>query len=170
MLSEASDVRGAPTKRTTHLLSGAAVGALLSFLTGEDLFALVAVGSVAGIAPDFDLLLAPMARGIHRSAASHSLLAAVVLSSSWAAVLVLLMSEADAPMLDGGFVLASSLVVFLSVFLHAAEDSLTIAGCTLLYPVSRRRWKGPVRYDDFLVNTAISASAVLVALVCAGDL
>jgi membrane-bound metal-dependent hydrolase YbcI (DUF457 family) len=48
--------------------------------------------------------------------------------------------------------------------LHAAEDSLTLAGCALFYPLSRRRWSGPVRYDDVVANALLSSAAALVII------
>ena len=138
----------------------------MSCLTGEDAVTLVAVGCVAGVAPDYDLLLARISRRAHRSAASHSLLAAAALSCCWAAALLILKHEYLSSVLDGSYVVSSALVVFMAAFAHAAEDSLTVAGCALFYPISKRRWTGPVRYDDFVANAILSAVAVLALLAC----
>lgn len=142
----------------------------MSCLTGEDTVTLVAVGCVAGVAPDYDLLLARITQRVHRSVASHSLLAAVALSCCWAAILLILRYEYLSSVLDMRYISSSALVVFMSAFMHAAEDSLTMAGCILFYPISKRRWTGPVRYDDFAANAILSAVAVLAIVACAGYL
>jgi membrane-bound metal-dependent hydrolase YbcI (DUF457 family) len=151
-------------KRTTHILSGVASGVAISVMTGEDLLTLGAVAAIAGIAPDFDLLFAAVSRRIHRSPASHSLLAAVLMALAWLSALSVLMHWTGSERIDAGFILASTLAVFLSAFLHAAEDSLTLAGCALFYPLSRRRWSGPVRYDDVVANALLSSAAALVII------
>jgi membrane-bound metal-dependent hydrolase YbcI (DUF457 family) len=156
-------------KRATHVMSGAAAGIAISAVTGEDVLTLCAIGAVAGIAPDFDLALAVFSRRVHRSPASHSLLAAAIMALAWLSVLSLLMRWAGSGHIDSGYVLASTLAVFVSAFVHAAEDSLTLAGCALFYPLSRRRWSGPVRYDDIVANVVLSAAAALVILAGLGS-
>lgn len=158
----------AEMKRVTHALSGAAVGASISLMTGEDVVSLVAIGVGAGVAPDLDLIFTPFSRRVHRSPATHSVLAAVIIALSWFVVLSCLSLWTGAVQLHSLYLCASSLVVLASVFVHAAEDSLTVSGCKLFYPISRRRWNGPVRYDDPLANAALSAVAVMVIAVVAG--
>jgi membrane-bound metal-dependent hydrolase YbcI (DUF457 family) len=157
------------SKRTTHLLSGAAVGAAVSVAVPCDPYLLIAVGALFGIAPDFDLLLSPLFRGAHRSAGSHSLLASFVASASWAVVLVFVAPALDPSLAADENTLASTTaVVFLSMFVHAAEDSLSIGGCRLFYPLSKRRFRGPVRYDDIATNSVLMAIAVAVILASSG--
>ena len=155
-------------KRTTHALSGAAIGAAVSVVAGEDYLSLVAIGAVAGVVPDIDALIPLLSRRIHRSAATHSALAATILSVAWMIALSGLSRMTTLGLPGTGYLLSSGFVVFASAFGHAAEDSLTVAGCRLLYPFSRRRWKGPVKYDDPVANTALSAAAAVVLLLTAG--
>lgn len=155
------------TKRTTHLLSGMAVGALASLLLGEGALELVVVGGLFGILPDLDLVLSPLWPRVHRSAWSHSLLASVLMALAlYLAMRLLLMPEG---LIESGVLLElSAITAFAAAFLHAAEDSLTLHGCRLLYPISRRRWRGPVRYDDLVSNAMLSIVAAAVVLFCAG--
>ena len=155
-------------KRITHTLSGAAVGAAVSLVTGEDYLSLVAIGAVAGAVPDIDALIPILSRRIHRSAATHSVLAAALLSLAWMIALSSLSRMTTLVQPGTEYVILSGLVVFGSAFVHAAEDSLTVAGCRLFCPFSRRRWNGPVKYDDPVANTALSAVAAVVLLLTAG--
>ena len=155
------------TKRTAHLLSGMAVGACVSFALGYGFFELVLIGGVFGIAPDFDLALALVWRNAHRSAGSHSLLASGGAAVAWYAALRI--TDGSIQLLEGeALILASAGVVFLAAFIHALEDSLTVKGCRLLYPFSKKRWRGPVRYDDIPSNLIISMLSVIVILFCSG--
>lgn len=151
-------------KRTTHMLSGVAIGALVASLLGEEPLGLMLLGGLFGTVPDLDMVVARMGLDVHRSPASHSLLAAVLLSVGWAVALASagdVLDEAGA----GIPLWPSAAVVLLSVFLHAAEDSVTRAGCRLLFPLSRRVFRGPVRYDDVVANASLSALALLVLLI-----
>jgi membrane-bound metal-dependent hydrolase YbcI (DUF457 family) len=155
------------TKRATHLLSGMAVGALASFILGEASPELVAVGGLFGILPDLDIALSSVWPGAHRSAGSHSLMAAMLMALAWYSVVVLILNPAGV-LTAGSVGAASAAVAFVAAFVHAMEDSLTRHGCRLLYPLSRRRWRGPVRYDDIASNAALSLIAVLALLYFAG--
>ena len=134
-----------------------------------DPYLLIAVGAFFGILPDFDLLLSPLFRGAHRSAGSHSLLASAVASASWVVLLVFVAPVLDSSLVaDGDTVASTTVVAFLSMFVHAAEDSLSIGGCRLFYPLSKRRFRGPVRYDDIVANSVLMAAAVAVILASSG--
>lgn len=139
---------------------------MMSLVAGEGFVELVMVGGFFGILPDFDLMLSPLWRGAHRSVASHSLLASFLAAGGWFVVLRLVI-EPWGLMDATGLLLPSILVAFSASFAHAAEDSLTRQGCVLLYPLSRRRLRGPVRYDDVATNTLISLCAVLALLLSA---
>lgn len=156
-------------KRITHALSGAAVGASISFVTGEDPFSLVAVGAVAGVLPDVDALIPLLSRRIHRTPATHSVSAAAMLALAWTMLISAISHLEWTANPDTVYVLSTGLVVFVSAFVHAAEDSLTVAGCRLFYPFSRRRWRGPVKYDDPVANAALSAIAAVVLVMTAGS-
>ena len=151
-------------KRTTHLVSGIAMGALVSSLTQGDLPLHIAIGAFFGVAPDLDLLLAGLARRAHRSPASHSLLASSGFALIWAVALLVLRDQAAFDFLSGFPVMSTASVAFLASFLHASEDSLTIQGTKLLYPFSRKTFRGPVRYDDHTANLILSILAVFAIL------
>jgi membrane-bound metal-dependent hydrolase YbcI (DUF457 family) len=140
-------------------MTGIAVGASVSALAGTEPYALLVLGAVFGIAPDFDILLSGLSRRVHRSPATHSLLAAVLLAVAW------WMVTTNMALLSSVPAVPSASVVFLSVFLHAAEDAATFQGCRFLYPVSRRRYKGVVRYDDRAANAVLIVLAAAVTLV-----
>lgn len=157
------------SKRTTHMLSGAAVGAAVSAVVPCDPYGLIAVGALFGILPDFDLALSPLFRGAHRSAGSHSLLASAIASASWAALLMFVVPALGPTVAVGeSTIVATTAVVFLSMFVHALEDSLSVGGCKLFYPLSNRRVRGPVRYDDLVANSVLAATAVGVIIASSG--
>ncbi|UCE91753.1 MAG: metal-dependent hydrolase [Methanobacteriota archaeon] len=156
-------------KRITHALSGAAVGASVSLVTGEHTLSLAAIGAVAGVVPDVDAAIPLLSRRIHRSAATHSVLAAAMLALAWVVVLSGLSHLVPQVQPETEYVLSSGLAVFASAFVHAVEDSLTVAGSRLFYPFSRRRWRGPVKYDDPIANAALSAAAAVALVLIAGS-
>jgi len=128
---------------------------------------LILVGGLFGVLPDFDVMLTPLWPRAHRSAGSHSLLAAVCMAATWYVVALMALSQLG--LFEGqDFVVASSVTAFAAAFLHAAEDSLTKQGCRLLFPLSRRRVRGPVRYDDPVTNAALSVLALAAILCCSG--
>ncbi|MCJ7606658.1 MAG: metal-dependent hydrolase [Thermoplasmata archaeon] len=151
-------------KRTTHLLSGMAIGALTASLLGEQPLFLLLLGGAVGTAPDLDIVLARAGLRVHRCVVSHSLLAAALFSAAWLAMLSAI-SEFWGSLAPSVPLWPSVAVVFLSAFMHAAEDSMTRAGCKLFYPFSRRVFRGPIRYDDLVTNASVSAVALLVVLV-----
>ncbi len=151
-------------KRATHMLTGAAMGAFVASLMGEDPVGLMVLGGVFGTVPDLDVMVARLGFDVHRSPASHSLMASVILAAGWAIALTAVGDTLDE--LGGWFQLwPSTIVVLSSTFLHAVEDSMTRAGCKLMYPLSRKILRGPVRYDDVAANAALSAIALLLMLV-----
>jgi len=144
-----------------------AAGAAVSALAGAGHLELVLVGGLFGMLPDLDVVLTPLHAQAHRSVGSHSLLAAVCMAATWYVVALMVLSKFD--LFDGqDFVVASSVAAFAAAFLHAAEDSLTKQGCRLLFPLSRRRLRGPVRYDDPVTNAALSVLALAAILCCSG--
>ncbi len=144
-----------------------AVGAIVSFLAGTGYLEMILVGGLFGVLPDFDVALTPLWTRAHRSVASHSLMAAVCAAAAWYVIVAVVLSEFDF-FEDQDSVMASSVTVLLATFLHAAEDSLTKQGCRLLFPLSRRRFRGPVRYDDLATNASLSVLALAAILCCSG--
>jgi membrane-bound metal-dependent hydrolase YbcI (DUF457 family) len=123
------------------------------------------LGAAFGLVPDLDLLLSGFGRKVHRSPASHSLMASFILGILWMTALIILRDRLSFDLLQGIPIPSTSLVVFFSSFLHAAEDSLTLYGTRLLFPISKRTFRGPVRYDDYFANLALCALAALLILV-----
>ncbi len=155
-------------KRTTHALTGMAIGAALSEATGGNWLQLVPIGAAAGLIPDIDVLLAPLSKKAHRSIWTHSLFASVLLSGIWCVVLLTALPGIGLPFDNNGVAAASIATVFFASFAHAGEDSITIQGCRLLYPITRRRFAGPFRYDDIVANSLISIASMVVLLVYVG--
>ena len=156
-------------KRITHALSGAAVGASISFAAGGDPLSLIAIGAVAGVLPDVDAVIPLLSRRIHRGPATHSVSAAATLALAWMIIITAISHLEQLVHPETVDVLLTGLVVFVSAFIHAAEDSLTVAGCKLFYPFSRRRWRGPVKYDDPVANATLSVIAAVVVVLTAGS-
>lgn len=164
-MSAAGAARGCTTKRTTHLVTGLAAGALVASLVGGDHVVHMAVGALFGVLPDLDLLFSGLGRRVHRSAASHSLLASALMTAAWAALLVFSSGSTWLDPIGTWPVVSTSAVAFLASFLHTAEDSMTLYGCKLLFPLSGRTFRGPVRYDDVAANSVLLVSALVVIAV-----
>ena len=152
-------------KRTTHLLTGIAIGSLVSLLFHQDTISMMAVGAAFSVLPDIDILLSGLGKRVHRSPATHSLLASIIMALAWMVLVGPTGRSLDPNPFSGIPPLPSGAIAFLASFLHSAEDSLSIYGCRLFYPISRRVFKGPVRYDDWATNALICfvALAVIVA-------
>jgi len=147
-------------KRTTHLLTNVAVGSLVSLLFRQDSISLMAIGAAFGILPDIDILFSGFGKRIHRSPATHSLLASSIMALAWLLLIGPTGQVLDPNPFAGIPSLPSTAIAFLASFLHSAEDSLSVYGCRLFYPVSSRVFKGPVRYDDWAANGVLSFVAV----------
>jgi len=147
-------------KRTTHLLTGVAIGSLVSLLFRQDTISLMAIGAAFGVLPDIDILLSGFGKRIHRSPATHSLLASSIMALVWLLLVVPMGQVLNPNPFSGVPLLPSTAIAFLASFLHSAEDSLSVYGCRLFYPVSRRVFRGPVRYDDWAANGVLSFVAV----------
>lgn len=152
---------------STHALIGAAAGSVISSASGSDVATLVVLGGAFGILPDIDMLFSGLSRAAHRSPVTHSVLGAALFVMAW--VLLCLLTERI-----GGIgqmtevpLAASSATVFSSVFLHAAADTASVSGCRALYPFSSKRFRGPVRYDDWAANTAMMVVALGIVLAAA---
>ena len=150
---------GARTKRTTHLLTGIAIGAAASFALGGGL-PLVIIGGIAALLPDLDVLLVPIFRNAHRSPWSHSIGAAFFSSMIWLVAFAVVLPEIGLRSMELFFATTSAAVVFLGVFAHAAEDAMTRSGCQLMFPLFRRRFRGPFAHDDVVANALLSAACV----------
>jgi len=128
---------------------------------------LVAIGCLFGVLPDIDIIVSGLSRTAHRSPVTHSLLGAFLFTISWVAFYI----GGDA-VLAAGFSMgvplsASSVTVFFAAFLHAVADTVSFSGCKALYPLSSRKFRGPVRYDDWAANTALMVVAIGVMLTAA---
>lgn len=152
-------------KRVTHVALGAAAGALISSVAGQPPLFLAVVGGLFGVAPDLDLFLSGLGKNVHRSPATHSLLASVLFACAWAMAVFSENSLFGTDHLDAVPLWISSLAVFASAFLHAASDSTTVQGCILMFPLARRRYRGPLRYDDIVANSLLLVlSAAVIAV------
>jgi len=149
-------------KRVTHMALGAAAGVLVSFAAGQPPLFLAVVGGLFGVVPDLDLLFSGLGKNVHRSPATHSLLASVLFACAWAIAVFSENRLFGTEHLDAVPLWISSLAVFVSAFLHAASDSATIHGCILMFPLTRRRFRGPVRYDDVAANSLLLVLSVAV--------
>jgi len=153
-------------RQATHILTGAAVGALFASLFDLETLDFMILGGVFGTVPDLDVLFSGFGRRVHRSAATHSIAASVGFALAWIPILAATDQLIASSPLDSFELAPSSLVVFLSTFLHAVEDSATVYGCRTLYPVSMKVYRGIVKYDDWAANTALFIIAAAVILLC----
>ena len=154
---------GARTRRITHLLTGAAIGAGASFILDGELL-LPIIGMIAAMLPDLDVLPSRLYRRAHRSPWSHSIGASAVCCVAWVFVSITVLPGMGFQPAKASFIVASGMVIFISVFVHAVEDAMTRHGCILLFPLSRRRFRGPFAYDDVVANATLSAASVACTL------
>ncbi len=150
---------------STHALIGAAAGSVIASASGSGFIPLMLIGGLFGVLPDIDIVASGLSRTAHRSPATHSLFGAAALTAVWVVVYlgasIFMWSEHAVPV----SLSLSSMTVFSSAFLHAAADTASFSGCRALYPFSRRKFRGPVRYDDWAANSAMSLLALAVILV-----
>ncbi|MDH4123332.1 MAG: metal-dependent hydrolase [Thermoplasmata archaeon] len=142
-------------KLRTHLAIGAGVSSLLaSFLISnmDSFTALVFFAAVASLLPDIDSLFSPLFQNAHRSPLSHSLVGSVLLSSLIVAATIVIEQIAQVSLTGTDYLVILS-VCLASCISHPLLDSLTIKGVVLLWPFSRRRYRGSVRYDNVIVNS-----------------
>lgn len=142
----------------THLLFGAGISALLGvlFLGNDTLLPIfVLLGSLSAVIPDMDVIVSVACSRLHRTAATHSMGASLMI----ALVMTLMLTAFE--ML--GFFEMSSVqcasaftICFSAAFTHTSLDSLTVSGTTLFWPFSGRRYRGSFRYDSFSLNASIS--------------
>lgn len=156
---------GCTTKRSTHLVSGIAAGAVIGSFVGGDIVLHMAVGAAFGVLPDLDLLFSGFGRRVHRSPASHSLLASALMAGAWALSLAVAPGISGLDHLSSWPISSTAAVAFLASLLHAAEDSMTLYGCKLLFPLSSRTFRGPVRYDDLAANLGLVVLALFVIVI-----
>ncbi len=134
-------------KYHTHLIIGATAGIIIASHTGQFIPLFAIIGGVAGVMPDMDIYADKAHIAAHRGAWSHSLLASVI-----AAALSFI------PLYYFGYGMFSvyvSLTVFSAFFLHAIADTLTYSGTYLLYPLSKWRYKGFVKYNNPVANALL---------------
>ncbi len=116
--------------------------------------------------PDVDILLSGISKTAHRSAATHSFLGAAMITVLWITLSLGLDSLGAQAYLPSVPLVVSSATVFLAALLHAAADALSTSGCRMLFPFSRRRFRGPVKYDDWAVNLSlalVAAGAIMIS-------
>lgn len=150
---------------STHALIGAAVGSVLGSASGSDIVKFMVIGSLFGVLPDIDIVLSGLSRDAHRSPATHSIFGAIMLTVVWVVFYLGAQAIGGPESTIGVPLIVSSATVFLSAFLHAVADTISVSGCRALYPLSSRRFRGPVRYDDWAANAALSMIAAGVVLV-----
>lgn len=135
-------------KYHTHLIIGATAGILIASYTGQSVLLYAIIGGVAGVMPDMDIYADKAHIAAHRGAWSHSLLASVIASILTFIPLYYLKFPTYSS-------LWTSLTVFSAFFLHAIADTMTYSGTYLLYPLSKRKYKGFVRYDNPVANAGL---------------
>ena len=145
-------------KVKTHFLLGAGISwILVAQITHEAGTAglLGILGGISAVIPDLDVIFAFANEKAHRSRFSHSLGSSVVIAAAMMIVCVFV-AESNESMLANWWVAPIFAALFLSAFSHPATDSLTRAGTRLLWPISSRRFRGNVKSNDLVANSALS--------------
>ncbi len=110
-----------------------------------------AIAFILGTLPDLDTRVPLRVIG-HRSGFSHSFFTIVIAS------LLAYLIFSSSPPLERIIVPATAG----AIASHVLLDTLTVSGCPLLWPFTRRRYSAHVcAYDNTLVNFAVSASSAL---------
>ncbi len=161
-------------KRFTHMVVGVAVGMALGHVFSsvfhfcpvgpcDAVYLGGVLGAFFGVLPDADVIFHGAGPLRHRGVWSHSLLSSTVLSllagSGVFAVENMGVYNFE-PAWWWSFFVGS--VAFFASFFHTWADSLTRGGAYLLFPLSRRKFRGRWRYDSFIPNTGLVVAGALV--------
>lgn len=138
-------------RKITHLMVGGIIGIIFSHIFSTNYYLFGLVGAFYGLLPDYDIYLQKMGVMMHRSVISHSFISSIIYSLS--------------PILFSYFIEKNisyyyfllSVNAFFAILSHNIMDSLTRGGVKLLYPISKRKIKGPFKSNDALPNILIIA-------------
>lgn len=136
-------------RKATHLLIGITIGVIIACYTKNLNVYYPVFGGLFGILPDFDVFLNKLGIAKHRGAYSHSLGSSFVISL----IFFLLSIFFTSWKID--FIFYLTITVFLATFMHSLLDSLTFGGTILFYPISKKRFGGRIKYDDFIINSLL---------------
>ena len=132
------------------------MGILVAVLFAQDVVLFAMLGAVLGTVPDLDIHFEKTGVMKHRGIWSHSLLSSLLMSG------FCLVSWYYYPYIVPFW---TWLVVFAATWMHTAADSLTRSGTYLFYPLSKKRFRGPVRYDSLLANGLLITVCAVMSLV-----
>jgi membrane-bound metal-dependent hydrolase YbcI (DUF457 family) len=134
---------------STHFIVGATAGLIIAKYTGTDYILMGSAGALFGVLPDADIILDTLGIADHRGAYSHSLGSSIFLGIA-ASIIAYYMFAFT---LKGSIIMG--FLAFSSSFLHTLTDTLTYSGTKLLWPFSRKKYRGFVRYNDIGMNALI---------------
>ena len=136
-------------KWTTHLIVGATAGLIIAKYTGIDYVLMASAGAFFGVLPDGDIIISTLGLGEHRGAYSHSLGSSVIMG------IIAVLGAHYLFYYPFKLSLYLGFVAFSASFLHDLTDALTYSGVKLFWPLSKRRYRGFVRYNSIVANMAI---------------
>ena len=142
-------------KYSTHFIVGLTAGLLFARYLGGGYILMGLAGALFGVLPDSDIALSRLHIAEHRGAYSHSLGSSVILgiAAGLSAFYIFDMEIRTSALM--------AILAFASSFLHVLVDSMTYSGTYMLWPITRRRFRGWVRYDSITANLAVISLCVL---------
>lgn len=124
------------------------------------------LGGISAVIPDLDVIFALTEEKAHRSPLSHSFGSSLVITAAMMIVCVAVAESSEFIFAD--WMLAPIFAaLFLSAFSHPATDSLTRAGTSLLWPISSRRYRGTLKYNDLVANSSLSILGLVLMIAAA---
>lgn len=134
------------------------MGAIVSVIVSENTLLFAALGSVLGALPDIDIHFEKAGLAKHRGVWSHSLLSSILLAVTFVGAWHVFPDHIP---------FWAWAVAFSATWIHTAADSLTVSGTYMFYPLSKKRFYGPARYNSILANVlfiivCVSITALLV--------
>ena len=142
-------------KYSTHFIVGLTTGLLFARYLGGGYLLMGLAGALFGVLPDSDIILSKLYIAEHRGAYSHSLGSSLILGAAAGLSAYYLFG------LGLHLSLLMAVLAALSSFLHVLADSMTYSGTYMLWPLSRRRYRGWVRYDSITANIGIISLCIL---------
>lgn len=136
-------------KWSTHFIAGASAGLIIARYTGMDYLLMGLAGALFGVLPDADIIPSAIGLGEHRGAYSHSLGSSIILAIITSFIVYLFFDFSP----EESFYLG--IVAFSASFLHTLLDTLTYSGTKALWPLSKKKYRGFIRYNNIPANLLI---------------
>ena len=136
-------------KWSTHFIVGATIGLIFAKYTGMEYILMASAGALFGVLPDADIILSALHIAEHRGAYSHSLGSSVIMAIITSPIVYLFF---DFTIKESAYLGA---LAFTASFFHTLADTMTYSGTRALWPLSDKKYRGFVRFNNIPANLFI---------------